>query len=388
MCKSSLVTNSVGTAVYISIYSEASHCTHLLIFHYTLSSRDWYERQQRQRTFKKNAIGIAVIEYEDGEQEMVDLRAEKFRSCRSEDDDASNQSEGEDDEEDDSVNNFELIAEGEWIKIFWKHVKIYFPCKIVSWSPLRSEKRSNPSRMRESEEDDVRIESETTMESRNTQETSKATPQRPRRDRRVASHNGHSTAAIRDNYTDSVAPAEKPSKQQPPMIEPRIQRERRVKHQSGSVAPATEAIQRVVVTPNPIEDEVPSSLLKHQQLEGDVILKQPEATKEKFFRYLLPPLAITKVPSLSPGHCHQGEIPLNLPAKPPETQLSRSKTLVRSKQHDTKKVSGELCVVEKIVNCKIVRNGAPICRTGRAGYSVSDDTSWEQFENVVSTGHA
>ena len=100
MCKSSLVTNSVGIAIYISIYSEASHCTHLLIFHFIPSSRDWYERQQRQRTFKKNAIGIAVIEYEDGEQEMVDLRAEKFRSCRSEDDDASNQSEGEDDEED------------------------------------------------------------------------------------------------------------------------------------------------------------------------------------------------------------------------------------------------------------------------------------------------
>jgi len=52
--------------------------------------RDWYERQQRQRTTLKDStsLGVAVIEYVDGEREMVDLRTEKFRNYRPEEHDA------------------------------------------------------------------------------------------------------------------------------------------------------------------------------------------------------------------------------------------------------------------------------------------------------------
>lgn len=59
--------------------------------------RDWYERQQRQRTTLKDStsLGVAVIEYVDGEREMVDLRTEKFRNYRPEEHDACTTSDNE-----------------------------------------------------------------------------------------------------------------------------------------------------------------------------------------------------------------------------------------------------------------------------------------------------
>ena len=43
---------------------------------------DRYERLQRQRSLKNGTPGVAVIEYEDGEREMVDMKIEKFRSIK------------------------------------------------------------------------------------------------------------------------------------------------------------------------------------------------------------------------------------------------------------------------------------------------------------------
>jgi len=39
-------------------------------------------------------------------------------------------------------NFFEFVVEGEMIEIFWIHAKMYFPCKVISWTPLRATRRS------------------------------------------------------------------------------------------------------------------------------------------------------------------------------------------------------------------------------------------------------
>jgi hypothetical protein len=45
-----------------------------------------------------------------------------------------------------------------------------------------------------------------------------------------------------------------------------------------------------------------------------------------------------------------------------------------------------LFLVEKIVDCKMDKNGMPTYKTRWMGYSASEDT-WEPYENVGSTGH-
>mmetsp|Transcript_27581 Transcript_27581/g.58917 ORF Transcript_27581/g.58917 Transcript_27581/m.58917 type:complete len:346 (-) Transcript_27581:1625-2662(-) len=104
---------------------------------------DRYERQQRQRTLKKSTAGVAVIEYEDGEREMVDMKIEKFRGYRPD----SSDEERDDDtvNGDDDVNNFTLLAEGQWIEILWHCAVIYFPCKVISWTPLRAKRQQKKS---------------------------------------------------------------------------------------------------------------------------------------------------------------------------------------------------------------------------------------------------
>lgn len=99
---------------------------------------DRFERQKRQKTLKPITAGVAVIEYEDGEREMIDMQLEKFRGYRPD----SSDDERDDDtvDGDDDVNNFALIAEGEWIEILWRHTNMYFPCQVVTWTPLRARK--------------------------------------------------------------------------------------------------------------------------------------------------------------------------------------------------------------------------------------------------------
>lgn len=99
---------------------------------------DRFERKKRQESLRKTDNGVAVIAYEDGEREMIDLQMEKFRGYHPD----SSDDERDDDtvDGDDDVNDFGLIAEGMWIEILWPHTSIYFPCKIISWTPIEVKK--------------------------------------------------------------------------------------------------------------------------------------------------------------------------------------------------------------------------------------------------------
>ena len=64
------------------------------------------------------------------------MKVEKFRRYHESDDEGD----GNDDTADgvDDGNDFSLIVQGEWIDILWKHAGVYFPCKIISWTPVTS----------------------------------------------------------------------------------------------------------------------------------------------------------------------------------------------------------------------------------------------------------
>ena len=70
---------------------------------------------------------------------MVDLQREKFRAhlpdVDDEDRDASTVN------GDDDINDFAMIEVGNYIEIDWPHADIFFPCKILSWTPLPERKR-------------------------------------------------------------------------------------------------------------------------------------------------------------------------------------------------------------------------------------------------------
>lgn len=69
---------------------------------------DRFERQQRQRTLRKGTAGVAVIEYEDGEREMVDMQMEKFRGYRP--DSSDDQRDDDSVSGDEDVNDFNLLV--------------------------------------------------------------------------------------------------------------------------------------------------------------------------------------------------------------------------------------------------------------------------------------
>ena len=101
---------------------------------------DRYERLQCQQTLKAGTPGVALIEYEDGERELVDLNVEKFRGHR--DDERDDERDDDTVDGDDDVNNFNLVVEGEWIEILWPTAYIYFSCKIISYTPIKSKKKT------------------------------------------------------------------------------------------------------------------------------------------------------------------------------------------------------------------------------------------------------
>ena len=115
---------------------------------------DRYERLQRQRTLKNGTPGVAVIEYEDGEREMVDMKIEKFRSYQDEVSDNERDDDTENGDED--VNNFNLLAVGEWVEILWPYTQLYFPCKIISWTPIPTVK-CGKKRARRGDSEDVEV---------------------------------------------------------------------------------------------------------------------------------------------------------------------------------------------------------------------------------------
>ena len=79
------------------------------------------------------------------------------------------------------------------------------------------------------------------------------------------------------------------------------------------------------------------------------------------------------------------------PKKPSPQQIQFSRKSLRWKKGGANNEANnnsdeQLFSVEKIVDCKLDRNGVPTYKTRWTGYSASDDT-WEPYENVVSTGH-
>eukprot|EP00804_Cyclotella_cryptica_P027176 CCRYP_016083-RA/>CCRYP_016083-RA protein AED:0.16 eAED:0.43 QI:0/0/0/0.66/0.5/0.33/3/0/949 len=96
---------------------------------------DRYVREQRAKTLNERVPGVALIEYEDGERQLVDLTREKFRAYV-----VGDESEREDDSGGgDAVedNDFSLVKRGATIELLWPYVDIYFEAKIVSWTPLK-----------------------------------------------------------------------------------------------------------------------------------------------------------------------------------------------------------------------------------------------------------
>ena len=91
---------------------------------------DRYERKLRERTLSTYTPGVAVIEYDDGERQTIDLRQEKFREWRDDiDEDVRS-------DEDEDVNNFNLIHSGVKLELLWPYAQIYFSCTVISWTPL------------------------------------------------------------------------------------------------------------------------------------------------------------------------------------------------------------------------------------------------------------
>ena len=95
-----------------------------LIF-YNAQHVDRYERLQCQQTLKAGTPGVALIEYEDGERELVDLKVEKFRGHR--DDESDDERDDDTLDGDDDVNNFNLLVEGGWIEISRRFGRSKYP---------------------------------------------------------------------------------------------------------------------------------------------------------------------------------------------------------------------------------------------------------------------
>ena len=128
---------------------QFAYPTHIIIQHV-----DKYLRLKRQKTLNTKTPGVAIIEYEDGETEMVNLQIETFRNYQEDDDSDTNNNR--------QVNNFDLIIKDGMIEILWPLADIYFPCKIISYTKLLkgdSKKRRRKTVDEVKEDDDSKMES-------------------------------------------------------------------------------------------------------------------------------------------------------------------------------------------------------------------------------------
>merc|ERR1712194_25664 len=174
---------------------------------------DRFERQQRQRTLRKGTAGVAVIEYEDGEREMVDMQMEKFRGYRP--DSSDDQRDDDSVSGDEDVNDFNLLGKSEWIEILWQHTNMYFPCKIIYWTPIRSTKSSKKSIGKSSSKTKVLGESEELFlpsRTRDTKQTSKKAKQNDdvvdtSKSRKKSTGNSSSKADVLGELEESVVPS-------------------------------------------------------------------------------------------------------------------------------------------------------------------------------------
>eukprot|EP00956_Cyclotella_meneghiniana_P009542 scaffold13177_cov70-Cyclotella_meneghiniana.AAC.1 len=126
---------------------------------------DRYVRTQRARGLNLKTPGVAMIEYDDGERQLVDLKCEKFRASME-----GNDSDRDDDsfDGDPDVNNFSLIKVDAVIELLWPYVNIYFEARVVNWCPLEelSTKKSS------NEKEDVQLRLDNSM--KETEQLSKA----------------------------------------------------------------------------------------------------------------------------------------------------------------------------------------------------------------------
>merc|ERR1712194_343692 len=174
---------------------------------------DRFERQQRQRTLRRGTAGVAVIEYEDGEREMVDMQMEKFRGYRP--DSSDDQRDDDSVSGDEDVNDFNLLGKSEWIEILWQHTNMYFPCKIIYWTPIRSTKSSKKSIGKSSSKTKVLGESEELFlpsRTRDTKQTSKKAKQNDdvvdtSKSRKKSTGNSSSKADVLGELEESVVPS-------------------------------------------------------------------------------------------------------------------------------------------------------------------------------------
>ena len=101
---------------------------------------DRYLRLKRQKTLNTKTPGVAIIEYEDGETEIVNLRIETFRNYQEDDEGEKQRGDSNDTTANNNrqINNFDLIIKGETIEILWPLADMYFPCKIIAYTKLMS----------------------------------------------------------------------------------------------------------------------------------------------------------------------------------------------------------------------------------------------------------
>ena len=180
--------------------------THIIIQHV-----DRYLRLKRQETLNIKTPGVAIIEYEDGETEMVNIQVETFRNYQ-EDDDEDDQGDNDSGTSNNrQVNNFDLITKGEMIEILWPLADIYFPCKIITYTKLmKGDSSKKRSRKLDTEVMDSKIESipkkkkhtwvDKKMEAKSQQLKSSDEEERINSD--LFSESGNDRDSVRNNISD------------------------------------------------------------------------------------------------------------------------------------------------------------------------------------------
>ena len=95
---------------------------------------DRYIRSIQSKTLSQTMSHVALIEYDDGETELVHMSKEIFRPYNEDhDDDDMLYNEGGQIDDDNDNNDYGLLVVGSKIEILWKYAKMYFPCKILSY---------------------------------------------------------------------------------------------------------------------------------------------------------------------------------------------------------------------------------------------------------------
>ncbi|KAL3785160.1 hypothetical protein HJC23_013826 [Cyclotella cryptica] len=94
---------------------------------------DRFVRRKRAETISDASPGAAIIEYEDGERALVDLREETFRFSLGDFVDSTNE---------ESENDFRIVFPGAKLELFWPYADLYFNCRVISWTPLENSGQS------------------------------------------------------------------------------------------------------------------------------------------------------------------------------------------------------------------------------------------------------